>query len=389
MKKWFKGLLSLVLALVLVFSLAPTTAFADPDSGAGEGGWGDTGVYYSVEWVPHVNDDGYFDGIRMHLYRTSNGDHFYGSECRTSDGYGNRRLLSDYAGYVQMTESVGNTLDWWLDYAESMGYNGNERRAQLDFSNGANDCYAQWTEEVEDGHVGEWAIYINLKKKPQGTWGYFVDTDGGGGLNGDVDTYEFGIKPGETRTLPDGFWQANWQKRGDSNWDNYTECTDIGPTMWPAKTTDGAPIKDDMILSGGTGFTVNDYITDLLSSSNVPYGGEYHIGFKKADPGTWGYWIDDNKNGIFEEGERHDTGHKPDEPAISLPDGKFRVVKVFRDNEWRDYSQGPDYSDEFLTNRETTATAYPFKYPIGTQIETDQLMSGGHQLQPSKGVNEV
>ncbi|MBQ6134302.1 MAG: hypothetical protein IJI65_09135 [Lachnospiraceae bacterium] len=222
MKKWFKGFLSLVLALVLVFSLAPTTAFADPDSGAGEGGWGDTGVYYNVEWLPHQNSDGYFDGIVMHLYRTNDGRNFTGVECRATDGYGSRRLLSDYAGYVQMDSYYGNTLDWWLDEAERRGYNGNERRAQLDFSNGYNDCYAQWTEEVEDGHIGEWAIYINLTKKPQGTWGYFVDTDGGGGLNGDADTYEFGIKPGETRTLPDGFWQANWQKRGDwTGWESY------------------------------------------------------------------------------------------------------------------------------------------------------------------------
>ena len=223
MKKWFKGLLSLVLALVLVFSLMPSSAFADdpPDSGASDGNWGGSGVYL-VEWLPDADEFGNFCGIQMHLYRTNDGRDFTGVQCRSTDSYGNRRILSDRASYSQMDPYYGKTLDEWLDYAESMGYNGNERRAQLDFSDGNNDCYARWLVDVEDGFAGEWAIYIRLTKKPQGTWGYFVDTDGGGGLNGDVDTYEFGIKPGETRTLPDGFWQANWQERGDwTGWEGY------------------------------------------------------------------------------------------------------------------------------------------------------------------------
>ena len=95
MKKWFKGFLSLVLALVLVFSLAPTTALADPDSGAGEGNWGGSGVYL-VEWLPDADGAGNFCGIQMHLYRTNDGRDFTGVQCRATDSYGNRRILSDY-----------------------------------------------------------------------------------------------------------------------------------------------------------------------------------------------------------------------------------------------------------------------------------------------------
>ena len=250
MKKWFKGLLSLVLALVLVFGLMPSSTFAAPgDTGTGgREGEDNSGGQYYVEWLPYI-EGGELLGLQMHLMRLKDGGEFLGPQCRYINGEGRRVIQSEHASYVPMTPTYGATLDQWLTKAEEMGYNGNERREQLTFDvDNDNGCYAKWTVNVEDGYAGEYAIFIRLYKRPRGTWGYFVDTDGSNGLNGEVDTYEFGIKPGETRTLPDGFWQANWHQRGDwTGWERYSECTDVGSSMWPAMMTDGETVVDGLI----------------------------------------------------------------------------------------------------------------------------------------------
>lgn len=242
MKKWFKGLLSLVLALALVFGLMPSSTFAAPgDTGTGgREGEDNSGGQYYVEWLPYIEGEELL-GLQMHLIRLKDGGEFLGPQCRYINGEGRRVIQSEYASYVPMTPTYGATLDQWLTKAEEMGYNGNERREQLTFDvDNDNGCYAKWTVDVEDGYAGEYAIFIRLYKRPQGTWGYFCDTNGDGGhTEGDVT--ELGITPGEARTLPEGTWKLYVEKRGDwEKWADYESRNDIGSSNWSGQySTDG------------------------------------------------------------------------------------------------------------------------------------------------------
>ena len=381
-KKKIKACLVAILSFVMVFTAIPFPAHAE-DQSAGENVTGD--ATYNVEWrflvVTNPITNTKKPILRMHL--VSGEFEYWGKECRQANGniYSRNAVFRDMSG--------GHTLVEWLNELESnpnFSNIGFLRNSALDFNyplqNGfdANysDCYAVWTDEInhhpeyvfEDARTGEIAIEIDLESfQPKGGYDVYCSYNDGG-ISGDelYESRRFSDKDKDTGNnrfvgLPDPGAGYHWElvhTGWNTNWNLYDGTSAV---VWSSPESN-IPLGVGVGVNGGTGISP----TDSIKQESITRGEIYALGFiKTPNPkGTWGWWIDSNKNGAYDPDETHSIGNQPEGQDLELPPGRFQVAHIYRDGIWWPYSQGNDYGPDPLPTAEPYCPFTAIEPALGT-----------------------
>ena len=381
-KKKIKSCLVAILSFVMVFTAIPFTAHAD-DIG------GNTGIsgsdIFNVEWVLGVGDRGQ-PVLRMHL--VSGEYEYWGKECRIESGPNAGKLHSQYASYAPLS-SGGSTLKGWLnELANNPQFSNIDfiRYSALDFDpslstgidfNRDSGCYAAWTDaiigseyEIEDASPGQVAVEIDLESfQPKGGYDVYCSYNDGG-ISGDelYESRRFSDKDKDTGNnrfviLPDPGAGYHWElvhTGWNTNWNVYDGTSAVAWTS----TESNIPLGVGVGVNGGTGISP----TDSIKQESITRGEIYALGFiKTPNPkGTWGWWIDSNKNGAYDPDETHSIGNQPEGQDLELPPGRFQVAHIYRDGEWWPYSQGNDYGPDPLPTAEPYCPFTAIEPALGT-----------------------